>query len=69
MNELELVDRIVIVMGCQSLSRVIDGLFSDLRGKYVFNILEDLVVYSQSAAEHVAHVREVFGTLQAAGLR
>ena len=33
----------------------------------MFNFLEVLVVYTRSAAEHVAHVREVFGTLQAAG--
>ena len=56
-----------ISVGCQSLSRVINVLFSDLRRKYVFNFLEDLVVYSRSAAEHVAHVRKVFGRLQAAG--
>ena len=56
-----------ISMGCHRLSRVINGLFSDLWGKYMFNFLEDLVVYSRSVAEHVAHVCEVLGRLQAAG--
>ena len=58
-----------ISVGCQSLSRVINGLFSDLRGKYVFNFLEDLVVYSRSVVEHVAHVCEVLGRLQSLALR
>jgi len=51
----------------RGLSRVIDELFADLRGKYVFNFLDDLVVYSSSPAEHVGHVREVLRRLQTAG--
>jgi hypothetical protein len=46
-----------ISVGCQTLSRVMDELFSDLKGNYVFNFLDDLVVYSPSAAEHVGYVR------------
>jgi len=56
-----------ISVGSQGLSRVIDELFADLRGRYVFNFLDDLVVYSPSPAEHVAHVREVLRRLQTAG--
>jgi len=33
----------------------------------VFNFLDDLVVYSRSAAEHEGHVREVLRRLQSAG--
>ena len=33
----------------------------------MFNFLDDLVVYSRSAEEHVAHVLEVLGRLQSAG--
>ena len=33
----------------------------------MFNFLEDVVVYSRSVAEHVAHVREVLVRLQAVG--
>lgn len=35
-----------ISVGCQVLSRVMDELFADLKGRYVFNFLDDLVVYS-----------------------
>ena len=37
-----------ISIGCQGLSRVVDELFADLKGRYVFNFLDDLVVYSSS---------------------
>jgi hypothetical protein len=33
-----------ISVGSQVLSRVIDELFADLKGKWVFNFLDDLVV-------------------------
>jgi hypothetical protein len=56
-----------ISVGCQGLSRVIDELFADLKGQYVFNFLDDLVVYSVSVEEHICHVREVLGRLQRAG--
>jgi hypothetical protein len=42
-------------------------LFSDLKGDFVFNFLDDLVVYSRSTAEHEGHVREVLRRLQSAG--
>ena len=41
-----------ISIGCQGLSRVIDELFADLKGQYVFNFLDDLVVYSSSVEAH-----------------
>ena len=56
-----------ISIGCQGLSRVIDELFADLKGQYVFNFLDDLVVYSSSVEAHAGHVREVLSTLQQAG--
>ena len=56
-----------ISVGCQGLSRVVDKLFADLKGQYIFNFLDDLVVYSSSAGEQVNHVREVLGRLQRAG--
>jgi hypothetical protein len=34
------------IVCCQCLSRIIDELFSDLKGKYVFTFLEDLIVYA-----------------------
>jgi hypothetical protein len=56
-----------ISVGCQGLSRVVDKLFSDLKGRFVFNFLDDLVVYSASKEEHLEHVKEVLGRLQVAG--
>jgi hypothetical protein len=56
-----------ISIGCQGLSRVVDNLFADLKGEYVFNYLDDLVVYSASIMEHQEHLREVLGRLRSAG--
>jgi hypothetical protein len=56
-----------ISVGCQSLSRVMDELFSDLKGDYVLNFRDDLVVFSPSATEHVGHLRTVLRRLQSAG--
>jgi hypothetical protein len=47
---------------------VIDQLFSDIKGKFVFNFLGDLVVYSKSLAEHASHLNLVLSRLQEAGL-
>jgi len=56
-----------ISVGCQGLSRVVDGLFSDLKGKYVFNYMDDLVIYSPTITEHKKHLSEVLNRLQTAG--
>jgi len=56
-----------ISVGSQGLSRVIDELFADLKGRWVFNFLDDLVVYSSSVEEHANHVREVLRRLQDVG--
>jgi hypothetical protein len=39
----------------------------NIKGQYVFNFLDDLVVYSRSVDEHVDHVRAVLGRFQRAG--
>jgi hypothetical protein len=56
-----------ISVGSQGLSRVIDDLFADLKGEYLFNFVDDLVVYSPSAEIHVQQLREVLRRLQYAG--
>jgi hypothetical protein len=56
-----------ISVRCQGLSRVIDELLADLKGKYVFNFLDDLVVYSSSVEDRVTQLREVLGRMQSAG--
>jgi hypothetical protein len=57
-----------ISVGCQGLSPVIDELFADLKGDYMFNFIDDLVVYSSSHEEHNNYVREVLRRLQTAGI-
>jgi hypothetical protein len=39
-----------ISIGCQGLSLVVDNLFADLKGQYMFNYLDDLVLYSASTS-------------------
>jgi len=56
-----------ISIGCQGPSLVIDELFSDLKGQYVFNFVDDLVFYSAFMEEHYGHVREVLHRLQKGG--
>ena len=56
-----------ISVGSQDLSRVIDELFADLKGEFVFNYLDDLVIYSRSLEDHDGHVRVVLDRLQSAG--
>ena len=56
-----------ISVGCHGLSRVVNNLFADLKGDYVFNYLDDLVVYSASISEHQEHLRKVLCRLQSAG--
>jgi hypothetical protein len=56
-----------ISVGCQVLSRVVDSLFGDLKHKFIYNFMDDLVVYSSSFEEHLQHLKEVFARLERAG--
>jgi hypothetical protein len=56
-----------ISVGCQVLSRVIDTFFGDFKGQFVYNFMDDLVVYSSSWEEHLEHLRRVFKRLEKAG--
>ena len=46
---------------------MIDELFADLKDTFIFNCLDDLVVYSPSVQEHANHLRVVLQRLQDAG--
>ena len=56
-----------ISVGSQGLSRVVDELFADQKNDFVFNYLDDLIIYSRSLEEHARHVRIVLNKLQDAG--
>jgi hypothetical protein len=57
-----------IATGVQVLTRLLDMVFSDVKFKFVFHYLDDLVIYSKSFDDHIALLREVFGRLRRAGL-
>ena len=57
-----------IATGAQVLTRLLDKVFSDIKFKYVYTYLDDLVVYSSNMNDHVMHLREVFKRLSEAGL-
>ena len=56
-----------ISIGSQGLSRVVDEIFADLKNNFLFNYLDDLVIYSRSLEEHAPHVSVVLDRLQEAG--
>jgi hypothetical protein len=58
-----------ISVGCQGLGRVIDEPFSDFKGRFVFNFMDDLVVYSPSLDQHERHLRRVFPVYKKLALR
>jgi hypothetical protein len=45
-----------------------DQVFSDVKFKFVFHYLDDLVIYSNTFQEHLRHLRLVFTRLRQAGL-
>ena len=57
-----------LATGAQVLTRLLDKVFSDIKFKFVFHYLDDLVVYSDSFEEHILHLHEVFSRLRQAGL-
>lgn len=57
-----------LAVGAQTLTRLLDTIFHDLKFKSIFNYLDDLLVFSESWDEHVAHLDEVLTRLRRAGL-
>jgi hypothetical protein len=46
----------------------LDQVFSDVKFRFVFHYLDDLVIYSDSFQQHLQHLHEVFTRLCKAGL-
>lgn len=54
--------------GAQVLTRLLDTIFHDVKFKYVYNYLDDLLVFSESFEQHVTHLKEVLTRLRSSGL-
>ncbi|XP_044317449.1 uncharacterized protein LOC123038055 [Drosophila rhopaloa] len=49
--------------------RLMDGLFSGPAWKYTLVYLDDIIVYSRTAEDHLDHLQQVLDKLQSAGLK
>lgn len=54
--------------GAQVLTRLLDKIFHDINFGYVFNYLDDVVVFSGNFEDHLGHLREAFLRFVRAGL-
>lgn len=57
-----------LAVGAQTLTRLLDSLFHDVKFRYVFNYLDDLLVYSETFEDHLRQLEEVFTRLKKAKL-
>jgi len=57
-----------LATGVQVLTRLLDRVFQDLKFKFVYHYLDDVVVYSESFEQHLVHIKKVLDRLRSAGL-
>lgn len=57
-----------ISLGSQSLTEYLEKIFSDVKYKFVWNYLDDILIYSSSKKKHLQHIRHVLKILRDNGL-
>lgn len=57
-----------LATGAAVLSRLLDSVLGELKYKFVYNYLDDVVIYSKSFEEHLSHVQQVLDKFREAGL-
>jgi hypothetical protein len=57
-----------IATGAQVLTRLLDMIFHDVKFKFIYHYLDDLVIYSEDFDQHLQHVSQVLSRLRKAGL-
>ena len=57
-----------ISQGSSVCSRLLEKIFHDIKFKFVYHYLDDIVIYSESMDQHLHHLREVLSRLKKAGL-
>jgi hypothetical protein len=45
--------RMGICVGCQPLCRMVDSLFGDIKRRYVYKFMDDLIIHSKTFEKHV----------------
>jgi hypothetical protein len=57
-----------IATSAQVLTRLLDMIFHDVKFRFIYHYLDDMVIYSENFDQHLDHIAEVLSRLHEAGL-